>query len=28
VKHLEDNMAAATLTLSDDDFKALAKAAS
>jgi aryl-alcohol dehydrogenase-like predicted oxidoreductase len=28
VKHLEDNMAAAALTLSDDDFNALAKAAS
>jgi len=28
VKHLEDNMAAAALTLSDDDFTALAKAAS
>lgn len=28
VKHLEDNMAAATLTLSDSDFTALAKAAS
>lgn len=28
VKHLEDNMAAATLTLSDEDFTALAKAAS
>ncbi|HXE59524.1 MAG TPA: aldo/keto reductase [Gemmatimonadaceae bacterium] len=27
VKHLEDNMAAATLTLSDEDFEALAKAA-